>query len=367
MAKGVLDCFSGAGGASFGVNSAEGFEVVGAVDIDAQACKVYDDNLPLTPWVQDLTEVSYWDILDHFDLDDGDVDVIMGCPPCQSFSSLRDTEPWPEKEPRDGLLRTFLRLVDEGRPPMVFFENVPGFVTKNDGKYVRKFEGWMDENGYGVDLRLVNAADYGVPQARKRSIAICVKDEAHEEVEIPGPTHVPPEEARENGKPPHKTVADTIAVDGLEELQRGEKSADDEAHRARLHRQSTMDIIRAIPPDGGSRSDLPSELELECHKKVGAAAGNVYGRMSWDAPAPTLTTRCTSPSCGRFLHPDQDRAITFREAALLMGFPRDFELPEENNVAERVVGNAVPPGLVASILKRVSNGATHRISHTAND
>lgn len=356
MVKGVLDLFSGAGGASLGVESIEGYEVVGAVDVDEQACKVYDDNLRLTPWVQDLTDVSYADILNRFELNDRDVDVIMGCPPCQSFSSLRDTEPWPEDEPRDVLLRTFLRLIDEGRPSVVFFENVPGFVTKNDGRYARKFENWMNENGYGVDLRLVNAADYGVPQARKRTIAICVKGASNEEIEIPEQTHVPPEEALENGKRPHKTVADTIDIDWLDDLERGERAALDKAHRARRHQQSTMDIIRAIPPDGGSRSDLPSELVLNCHRSVGTAAGNVYGRMAWDKPAPTLTTRCTSPSCGRFLHPEQDRAITFREAALLMGFPSGFKLPEKNNVAERVIGNAVPPELVATIISRMKTG-----------
>lgn len=352
MTKGVLDLFSGAGGASLGVHQVEGLKVIGAVDIDQDACDVYNENFPLKPWTQDLTEVSYHDILDHFDIRDEDVDIVIGCPPCQNFSSLRDTEPWPDEEPRDELLRAFLRLIDESRPPMVFFENVPGFITKDDGKYVDKLENWMDDNRYGFSLDLVNTADYGVPQGRRRTIGIGVRGAEHHHVEVPTPTHARKEKAAESKLLPHRTVADTIDMDWLPELKRGERDDSDDAHRARRHHDSTMKIIRSIPKDGGSRSDLPEELVLECHKKVGTSAGNVYGRMSWSEPAPTLTTRCTTPSCGRFLHPDQDRSITFREAALLMGFPRNFVLPDRNDVAERVVGNAVPPALIKSILRR---------------
>jgi DNA (cytosine-5)-methyltransferase 1 len=353
MTLGVMDLFAGAGGASQGVKQTEGFEIVGAVDNDEEACEVYDDNHSITPWKQDLTKVSYDDILSHFCLNETDVNVVIGCPPCQSFSSLRDTDPWEKDEPRDKLLKTFLRLIGEGKPPMVLFENVPGFVQKNDCKYVSKLMDRMEEYGYGVDFELTNAANYGVPQARKRSIAICIQGADNEEVNIPKPTHAPPKEANAKGMKPYRTVADTINVDWLAELERGEKDKRDNAHRARRHHDSTMEIIRAIPKDGGSRTDLPDELELDCHADVGTAAGNVYGRMEWDEPAPTLTTRCTTPSTGRFLHPEQDRSITFREAALLMTFPEDYELPNKNSVAESVVGNAVPPDLVNSLLSRI--------------
>lgn len=112
-----------------------------------------------------------------------------------------------------------------------------------------------------------------------------------------------------------------------------------------------MKIIRNIPHNGGSRHDLPDELELDCHSDLddSTSAGNVYGRMEWEKPSPTLTTRCTTPSCGRFIHPEQDRSITFREAANLMTLD-NYVLPDKNQAAERVVGNAVPPKFVSNLI-----------------
>lgn len=352
----VVDLFSGAGGASLGFAWAD-FEVRGAVDVDPDANEVYDDNLTdeygiaPAPMEADLTETPFEEIRDHFDLDEGEVDVICGCPPCQNFSSLRDTEDWDEDEegPKDELLRAFVNRIEEANPEMVFFENVEGILNSDGGVYVDWFKRRMDELGYELELRLVNAADYGVPQKRRRTIGLALK--GVNEVPFPEPTHAEDPDA-DADREKWNTVEDAWEQVDLPELKRGEKYVDDEAHRARRHHDSTMEIIQAIPEDGGSRSDLPEELELECHEKVGTAAGNVYGRMSWEEPAPTLTTRCTTPSCGRFLHPEQDRAITYREAALLMGFPPGFALPDRNSTAERVVGNAVPPHLVESIVSR---------------
>lgn len=358
MSLGVIDLFGGCGGASQGIHQTERFEVLGAVDIDSVAVETYNDNLPVEAWEEDLTEVDFHDILDHYDLSQEDVDVVIGCPPCQNFSSLRDTEEWDDEEPKDKLLKTFLRLVEQSEAPLVFFENVPGIVTSDGGQYLDHFKRKMREFGYGLGVDIVNAANYGVPQARRRTIGIGVLGADDDEISIPERTHAPPEEAKKNGKEPHQTVEAAINKEWLDELERGDRD-DDDAHRARRHHDSTMDIIRAIPKDGGSRSDLPEELELECHDKVGTAAGNVYGRMEWGKPAPTLTTRCTTPSCGRFVHPEQNRSITFREAALLMTFPKDWELPDKNMHAEQVVGNAVPPNLVESLLSQFTEESGH--------
>lgn len=368
----AVDLFCGAGGGSIGLERLR-VDVVGAVDVDEHAVETYRrcPETSVEPWQADLTEVDFQDIADHFGFDPDDVDIVMGCPPCQNFSSLRDTEAWDPSDPKDELLLAFVRLVEQADPEVVVFENVPGLVATDGGQYARWLKHRMnpgyrrelvaepesdaEDDGipalnYGMAFDVINAADYGVPQRRKRTIGLFVKGASNEEVQIPEPTHSPDPESE---KPTWRTVGD--AIGDLPALKRGEMADGMPAHRARRHREETMEIIRAIP-DGGDRRDLAgTDLELDCHKDLeegDQSAGNVYGRMVNDEPAPTLTTRCTSPSCGRFLHPKQDRAITFREAARLMSFPDKMPLPSYNNHAEWVVGNAVPPVLIQNLVGR---------------
>lgn len=349
----AVDLFAGAGGGSVGLDQA-GTEVVAAVDNDPDAVETYRNNpVDVEPLEADLTEVTFNDIADHYGFDIGEIDLVMGCPPCQNFSWLRDTVPWPEGEAKDELLKAFYERVKEADAEYVLFENVPGIASTDGGQYLKWLKDNMGELGYGMDVDVVNAADYGVPQRRKRTIGFFVKGRRNEEVEIPDPTHAPKEEARENGKQSWNTVRD--AISDLPPLEAGEEWNEDPAHRASRHHESTIEILEAVPKDGGSRRDIQDEdLILECHKRLDEpnSAGNVYGRMAWDKPAPTLTTRCTTPSCGRFTHPEQNRGISYREAARLMTFP-DFELPEKNGPAERVVGNAVPPRLIRSIISGI--------------
>lgn len=366
----AVDLFCGAGGGSIGLERLN-IDVVGAVDNYEYAIDTYD-NTPETqvrPWNQDLTGVNFEDIADHFGFDVEQIDIVMGCPPCQNFSSLRDTDPWPPGKPKDELLLAFVRLVAQADPDVVIFENVPGLVTTEGGQYSRWLKHRMNPQyrrelitepesdasdddvpalNYGMAFDVVNAADYGVPQKRQRTIGLFVKGVNNEEVEIPEPTHTP--DGGGEQKHAWKTVGETIA--DLPAIERGEEDDEDEAHRARRHQDSTMEIIKSIP-EGGDRRDLAgTDLELDCHRTMEdeTSAGNIYGRMLEDKPGPTLTTRCTSPSCGRFLHPTQDRGITFREAARLMTFPDEVPLPSYNSHAERVIGNAVPPVLIQNLV-----------------
>jgi DNA (cytosine-5)-methyltransferase 1 len=369
MSRGtVVDLFCGAGGASLGFHQA-GFEIRGAVDIDEDALDTYERNLTnegivdFEPLQADLEETTFDEIRDHFGLEKGEVDVICGCPPCQNFSSLRDTTPWPEDEPKDDLLRAFVERIREEKPDLVFFENVQGILSSGEGAYIKWFRNQMEkvtreedteeQGGYGVNLKLVNAANYGIPQRRKRTIGVCVYGADPDDIAVRSPTHTEnPDEDDERER--WRWVQDAIVRDDLENLSKGEKQDDDPAHRARNHRQKTIDLMEAIPDDGGSWMDLRGteheDLIRECHQNIDSGAGSAYGRMAWKEPAPTLTTRCTTPSCGRFTHPEANRSITPREAALLMTFPREFELPDRISAAERVVGNAVPPDLVEAML-----------------
>lgn len=397
----VVDLFCGAGGASLGFAKA-GYEVVGAVDVDQTALDTYEDNLcdgdllddyegdvtfdePLRadlgrgyeepPTDDDIPTITFADIREHFELDPGGVDVICGCPPCQNFSSLRDTEPWPEDEPKDNLLRAFVDFVEEEVPDVVFFENVRNIMSageENPTTYVdwlkRSMKGIVREadsrtnGGYGVDLDVLNTADYGVPQRRERTIGMFVYGQDDTEISLPEPTH-----ARHPRADEQKWKSVDEAFDEAEDLKRdlgaGEKQVgiedypDDEAHRARNHRQPTIDRMKAIRKHGDSWRDLQETEDedhiVDAHVDVDQGAHSAYGIMDGDLPAPTLTTRCTTPSCGRFTHPHENRGLTPREAALLMSFPRWFELPSQNDAAERVVGNAVPPEFVEQLASEI--------------
>ena len=397
MSRGkVVDLFCGAGGASLGFVQA-GYEVVGAVDAYERALETYETNLcdrdldryegsvtfdePMRADLSrgyedddvddDLPAVTFDDIRERFDLEEGEVDVICGCPPCQNFSSLRDTEPWPDGKPKDNLLKAYVEFIEEATPELVFFENVSNIMNAGD-EVPTDYVDWLvrqmgsitrdgdsqAEGGYGHELRVVDAADYGVPQKRRRTIGLFVYGSSNDEIEFPEPTHA---EDPDDDKEPWVEVKDRIRRDELkEDLELGQKQVgidgypDDPAHRARRHQDSTVEMIRAIREYGGSWKDLEGtdekDLIKECHRKVDSGASSAYGIMEWDEPAPTMTTRCTNISSGRFTHPSENRAITFREAALLMGFPIWFELPNTNQDAERVVGNAVPPTLVSKIL-----------------
>lgn len=221
----VVDLFCGAGGASAGFKQA-GFDVKGAVDIDEDAMATYEENLDIQPYDRDLSDdsVTFSEIRDHFDIGEDEVDVISGCPPCQNFSSLRDTTPWPDNEPKDELLQSFLDLVDEEHPPMVFFENVPGILTSDGGQYAKYWKDKMNSMNYGFDFQVVNTAQYGVPQERKRAVGLCVLDADHGNVTIPEPTHGLSSNP-DNDLEPWVTVKD--AIGHLPAIQKGATDPDD--------------------------------------------------------------------------------------------------------------------------------------------
>lgn len=392
----AIDLFCGAGGASLGLVEA-GFEVVGAVDARDTAVQTYKHNLcereledypgtvsfnsPLqadlsrgrSDEFDELPSVDYLGICEFFNIDPNEVDAICGCPPCQNYSSLRDTEPWTEDEPKDLLLQTYVDFIREAKPDIVFFENVPGILTAGGEEpttYIDWFLRQMRDisrdgdnkkaGGYGEDFRVVNSANYGVPQRRGRAVGLFVYGAEDDEVQLPDPTHEEdhdPNSSREEWV----TVGDKILdrdflKTGLElgQTQDGlEGYPDDPAHRARRHKSRTIERAKYIRKYGDSWRDLRDTdheyLIEECHQDLENGAHSAYGIMAADEPAPTLTTKCTNISSGRFTHPTENRSITLREAALLMTFPRWFEFPSTHDNSETVIGNAVPPRLMTEI------------------
>lgn len=335
----AIDLFCGAGGGSLGLRDA-GLDVIGGVDLNEEACQTYEENLNHSTFQADMSEIKFEDILDEFNASEEDIDMLMGCPPCQNFSNLRDTKPWDSDEDKDLLLKAFIQQIKEASPKLVIFENVKGILNTDGGIYMDKLVKSMDKMDYGFKWKLVDATKYGVPQNRERVIGFGVKGWEDEDIHFP--------KARNNKD--RKTVRD--AISNLPKLEAGESSDSIPNHKARSHQQKTIERFQYISEDGGSRKEMPKRLWLECHKNLDENGGaeSVYSRMWWDKPAPTMTTKCTSPSSGRFIHPSQNRGITVREAARIQTFPDDFVFPDETRHASRLVGNAVPPKLIEEIV-----------------
>ncbi|MDH5782077.1 MAG: DNA cytosine methyltransferase [Candidatus Bathyarchaeota archaeon] len=346
----LIDLFSGCGGASVGFKEA-GFKIVAAVDIDRSACESYAMNVGVQPIEGDLRNVTGEQILKQTGLERGEVDVVVGCPPCQGFSSLRRTRKGDSRDHRDDLLMMFARRIAEIFPRMVIFENVPGIMQGRGKAFLRKFIKKLERHGYFPIGKLLDAANFGVPQHRKRLIIIFTREEAITGdllPILPWETHADPHLARDESLLPWVTVRDSIA--DLPPLKSGEKHPTIPLHEAADHGENALRIIKNIPKNGGSRKSLPSHLWLPCHKKMrGRGAESVYGRMVWLKPSATITSRCTVPACGRFIHPDQDRGITPREAARLQSFDDNCKFDGSKESITWQIGNAMPPTLATAI------------------
>jgi len=318
----AVDLFCGCGGLTLGLKQA-GFDVVGAVEIDPLAVKTYRANHPeVHVWDKDIKGVSPRSVMRTLGLEKGELDLLAGCPPCQGFSSVRTLNGSRSiDDKRNDLLAEFLRFVEAMKPRAVMMENVPGLASDRRFAAYRKRLG---ELGYHDSYRILDAADYGVPQRRRRLISLAGREGS----------------IRFGRRATRKvTVRNTIGS-----LPKPGKTGDPLHDIVERRTERIKELIRAIPRNGGSRTDLPKRKWLACHKKCDGFR-DVYGRMAWNNVAPTITGGCINPSKGRFLHPAQNRAITPREAALLQGFPRKyiFFLDEGRFRAAEMIGNALPP------------------------
>lgn len=302
-----------------------GFNVIGAVEISEEARSVYELNHPeVYLWPDSIRKVAAKRILKELKFAPGELDLLAGCPPCQGFSTVRTLNGRRVvSDKRNELIFDFARLVRGLRPKAVMLENVPGLA---EDIRLQHFVNNLSTLGYTVESHILNAANYAVPQRRRRIILLAGRN---------GPISFAREALRQ------RTVRDAIGS-----LKPAGKSRD--AAHDTFERRTTKvrRLIRLIPKDGGSRMDLPLRYQLPCHKRCNGFR-DIYGRMAWDAVAPTLTTGCFNPSRGRFLHPEENRAITMREAALLQTFPKAYKFPAfGKTVLADLIGNAIPPELV---------------------
>ena len=313
-----------------------GFDVIGAIDDDDLAIETYKANhAGVRTWHQDIRSLHPKQMLRKLRLRPGQLDLLAGCPPCQGFSALRTRNGKKEAEDdRNDLVFEFTRFIRVLRPKAIMLENVP---TLDGSARIAELCRVLSALGYDWKHRVIDAADYGVPQRRKRMLLL-----ARRGAEVAF--------ARKGRR--RRTVRETIGNLPRPELSKDPLHGMKERRTERIRR-----LIRCIPKDGGSRSALPAAQQLKCHQSTDGFK-DVYGRMAWGDVAPTITSGCTNPSKGRFLHPEQDRAITAREAALIQGFPKryNFSLKQGKTGVAEMIGNALPPEFVKRHAARLAKG-----------
>lgn len=331
----AIDLFSGCGGLSRGLKDA-GFRVHAAVEINAKAQETYRLNHPdVRLYEQDIRELDPKVLLKEAGLAPGQLDLMAGCPPCQGFSRLRTRNQRASVEDdRNNLVLDFLRFVEVMKPKTVMLENVPALGLDSRFDQVRER---LSQLGYKSVVRVLDAADYAVPQRRKRLIMLASRVHVPE---IAAPTKI------------RMTVREAFAGVGAPSRSR------DKLHSIPERRSPAIkELIARIPKNGGSRADLGDDFQLECHKKT-RGFFDVYGRMAWDDVAPTITSGCHNPSKGRFLHPSYNRTITLREAALLQGFPITyrFDVSHGKEAIALMIGNALPPPFIKAHASALRQG-----------
>ena len=330
----AVDLFCGGGGLTVGLKQA-GFNVVSAVELDYAAASTYQANHPeVKLFVQDIRYIKGEDLRQYSP--SGEIDILTGCPPCQGFTSL--TAKYHREDPRNELINEMVRLSDELRPKAIMMENVPGLAQRGQHLF-EPAVAFLEKLGYQIRYEVLQVADYGVPQFRRRLVLLAGLGFS---IPLPTPTH------SEKGMdlPKWRTVGDAIA--GFPEPLIFQEAKSTGAipssnwHIVRTLSKQNILRLRAAKPGAGWNT-IPEELRPPCHRGRYKGFSNVYGRMEWNKVSPTITGGCTTLSRGRYGHPFAERTISVREAATLQTFPHDyiFDTVEMDKVCN-IIGNALP-------------------------
>ena len=324
----AIDLFCGAGGLTWGLEKA-GIDVRLGIDSDPACSYPYSTNNKALFLLKPIESVEASDLEKYFPKKN--LRLLAGCAPCQTFSKYYQKAAHTDKRWR--LLKEFSRLAHDLRPDFITMENVPGLKQKN---IFTTFVRDLRKMKYHVSYDIVDCKEYGIPQLRQRLVLLA---STHGPIKL-----LTPKEARTK----HVKVSDAIGT--LPPLKAGEINDNDPLHRSAELSELNQRRIKASRP-GGTWRDWNKELVADCHKKsTGKTYPSVYGRMCWDDPAPTITTQFFGFGNGRFGHPEQDRAISLREGAILQSFPKKYKFvaPDESihiKTLGRLIGNAVPPRL----------------------
>lgn len=333
-----VDLFCGAGGLTHGF-VLEGLPVVAGIDMDPACRFPYEANNQARFVERDISKVTAHELKTLFG--DADFTILAGCAPCQPFSTYAQRYELDIKDGKWSLLYEFARLAKGTKPDVITMENVPT-VAKHE--VFHDFVDTLKRLGYNVWSGVVDSSRYGVPQMRRRMVLLASK---HGEIKVIEPTHKEPKTVRQ-------------AIGRLRPLRAGEAAPGDKLHVTSRLSEKNLLRIKASKP-GGTWRDWPNDLVVDCHRaESGHTYTGVYGRMEWNKPAPTMTTQCYGFGNGRFGHPEQDRAISLREAAILQSFPRDYVFVPDGGevnfkVLGRLIGNAVPVNLGRAIARSINN------------
>jgi len=328
----AIDLFCGAGGLTRGLTES-GIAVVAGIDTDKKCRYAYEFNNSPAIFIEKDVSLITGEVLNSL-WGNTRLRLLAGCAPCQPFSTYSQSKN-SEDDSRYPLMSEFARLVRETKPEFVTMENVPAVLKQNIfDSFVRS----LRAQGYKCNHQIVKCEEYGVPQRRRRLVLMASR--IGDAPKLPEPSV------------DHKSVRD--ALHALPPVEAGCISEADPLHRCASLAPINLQRIQASKP-GGTWKDWPKEIQLPCHKKkTGSGYTPVYGRLAWEYPSPTITTQCYNFGSGRFGHPDQDRPITMREAALLQGFPELYQFEPKYTMLPireiaRMIGNAVPVGLGKAI------------------
>lgn len=340
----MIDLFSGCGGLTEGFASTKLYESVAAVEFDLQSAATYVQNFGNHVYVGDMTDWAQGSM--------PAAEIVVGGPPCQGFSTLGRKDP---SDPRNAMWRHYVSTLQRVRPAFFVLENVPPFLKSAEFAAFEaetRYRGSLDR--YALESFVLNSANYGVPQSRRRAVVIGRPRELDALGPPPETTPVKLSDAFPSWL--SSSVSETDLPESWVEFKGRSipgafKTRD--LHITRRPGLLSKARFEAIPP-GGSRADLPDELLAPCWRKHKSGSGDVMGRLVWDRPSVTIRTEFFKPEKGRYLHPDEHRPITHAEAAIIQGFPESFLWCGSKSSIARQIGNAVPPPLARAIASHIA-------------
>lgn len=343
----AVDFFCGGGGMSYGMQKA-GIKVLAGIDFEPNCKATYKANIKGAEFIQaDVFNLTEQELQTKLNLKRNDDELILiGCSPCQFWSIINTDKNKSEKS--KNLLVEFRRFVEYFKPGFVVVENVPGVLRKKEESGLASFISWLEEksNGYKVHFDVHNVSEYGVAQNRKRFTLIANRVSDKEIIPL-------------KRKGEKKTVKDILGVEnGFEKISAGHKDTTDFLHSASSISTINKERLQLVKKDGGNRFGFANDerLQLKCFVGRENSFKDTFGRLWWNRPAPTITTKFSSISNGRFVHPEEDRALSLREGASLQSFPKSYKfLGSTIASVARIIGNAVPPEYAKRIGKAIIN------------
>ncbi len=346
----VIDFFCGCGGMSWGFKATRqshlAFEILAGVDINEYALQTYSENVGAKALALDVFSIAdnpeiLKEHIPELEKQRTRKMLFIGCAPCQGFSAHRKKDK--RDDTRNNLMLAFAKICGFYAPDFIVMENVPEIFTGRFAQHYNRAEKELEGEGYHLNSGILDLSLFGVPQRRRRALVTASKKSI---IPLPEPIFSVDQAL---------TVRD--AISHLNEIKSGGIDEIDPMHQSPNHIPRILDKIKKIPIDGGDRRALPPEHQLDCHNSVddGDSPGftDVYGRLRWDTPSVTITAKSSTPSCGRFLHPEQHRNISVREAAILQGFPQSYTFKGPFTQRYRQVGEAVPPSFARFVAKRL--------------